>query len=443
MTAAHRPSRHQRRRAQTGFTLVELLVAMVVSLTLAGALVLLQAKLGQQGARSTDIASRDDQASVGLDMISQDLSGAGFMMGGTQYPCNAIFTYSSTAALYATHHAIDGMYSPASGTTVPYAPLLVTDYPSAGRSDVLAITAAADATRFPRTITSTDNVDPTASNVTPDNTISTGTVHLTDVTGLNQGETALMQFPDSATSTANTKKWSCIRVPLTTVTGASQLVTSVPGATNFPAGGYASFNTTVTNAGFSGGVTNALLMAGRMLSLGSGGAAGSTRQQTIIYYVANNGGSYPVLTRNVYNLADDSLVSSTAVAAGVVTLQVLYGVDSVCVATPGSNTKTSGVTYYANATNVDSIDAWDCVRSVKVWVVTRTLTDDPSTTYSDVSTIPAPTGFTLMTTPAADPGFTSYAVPTSFRKRRYTSQVVDIANRSLCNSNQIQLPWSC
>lgn len=386
-------------RLGAGFTLIELLVAMFIALALAVALVLLQASLGRQTARTQDVAARDDHARLAMDRIAGDLSSAGFLFGGTQVICNALFSFNNTASAVATRHQVDALAA-SSGLAPAFAPSLTLNYPASGViSDVLVVTGSSNSLRF------NDATAPLI-NVAPSPTIrptTTGTVPLVSTSGLSAGDTGILQVPLSG-------KRACVRVPISTV----QAGVSASGASGsiMPSNYYAGFSAAMTGAGFASGLTDAAIYQGQLVDIGT---AASSTQFTTIYYVSSPNGGYPALMRATYNLVDDSLVGAPqAIAAGVISLQVRFGVD------PGN---TGAVTEYDTAATLNANKTWDFVRSVRVLLVGRPLVDDPDPTYTWPSSpnvgVPSP--------------FTDFAIPTSpadMRHRRYSIQQVEIAARN-------------
>jgi type IV pilus assembly protein PilW len=425
MNAASSPAPRLRpapRRGQSGFTLLELLVAMVISLAIAGSLIILQAQMGQQGARTSDVASRDDQTRAAIEDISTSVGNAGFLFGGSQLPCNTVFTYNP-AGVYAAHHAVDGLAA-TSGATVSFAPTLTLDYPPAGlASDVLVVSGTLDARRFTDSISAMQTVAP----VTGSDPYNTGVIPVGATAALTGGDTAMLRIPDgpSATGVAS-KKSACFRIPMFIVD--SGTLTVQANGTTMPVGNnFTSWAARMLADGYNGPLGNPLIWQGGLVDIGT---VATGTQTTTVYFVSNNGGSYPLLMRNVYSMVDDSLISSTALAAGIVSMQVLYGVDPA-----GAN---MAVTEYDTAATVTANKYWDQVRSVKIWLVTRTLVDDPAakaTTglkYGPITTIAAPTGFTAITVPTA---------PTDLRYRRFASQTVEIGLRTPWNSSILSLPY--
>ena len=119
--------------ANRGFTLIELMVALLLSLVLGIALLKMQGKLGEQTVRTADVGVRDTQARAAMDQITKDLSGAGFLFGGTQSFCSVLMTYNSAVAGYFMHHPADGQAA-VTGAKMMFAPSLTLNYPPSGSS---------------------------------------------------------------------------------------------------------------------------------------------------------------------------------------------------------------------------------------------------------------------------------------------------------------------
>lgn len=97
MRRAHAPSRLYRTdRKQRGLSLIELMVALVIGLIFSLAVLLVQSSLSKQNVQMSDVMERDTQTRAALDLISTDLSNAGYMMDGVQAPCAARLAFDST-----------------------------------------------------------------------------------------------------------------------------------------------------------------------------------------------------------------------------------------------------------------------------------------------------------------------------------------------------------
>ena len=406
MTACLIPSsRSATPRRQGGFTLVELMVALLLSLLLAVAMLKMQTKMASQTMRVSDTGTRDTQARAAMDLITRDLSSAGFLIGNSQYACDALFTYHSGAGYFA-HHAADAFAS-VTGTTMNFAPTLVMNYPTAAAaggltSDVLVTLTSKSAAQFNDTnpVLQVDG----GSGATP---LTTGALSFkTTPTNLIAGEAAIVQAPIGTTGVA------CLRVPVTTIAGP---VMTSSGGTTMPAGFYNGFVAPVAGAGFTTALTTASLLNSFVVDIGT--AATSTQVQTV-YYV-DGSGAFPVLMRAQYSLVDDSVITAPQpIAAGVVALRVSFGVD------PGN---TGAVTAYQSGAQVTAANNWSAVRSARVALVTRTINDDPNadnTAYAAPTTIPIGPSVGA----SAPAWFGSITVPAS--KHRYVVNTTEIAYRN-------------
>jgi len=398
-----------RRRSDGGFTLVELMVALLLSLLLAVAILKMQTKMASQTVRVADTSTRDTQARAAMDLITRDLTGSGFLMGSTQFYCNALFTYNSgTATGYFAHHAVDAV-SAVSGTKMVFAPSLTLNYPSgsaaAVTSDVLVTTTTTASTQF------NDNTNPLLRGAVsaPVLPLSTGVAPLRATTGLTKGDTAIVQVPINSSL-------ACLRVPITSFV-ANTSMTSL-GGTTMPTGFYAGFVTPVTNAG---------IYNSRVVDIGIATSSPSTAspQQFAVYYIDGSSNPYPVLMRGQYSMVDDSVVTAPQpIAAGVVALRVAFGVDK---ATPLSG----GVTTYEDGPTVTTNNDWSLVRSVRVALVTRTINDDPNSDNTiSGNAVSAPTSVQIGTASNPWTGSSALTITVPASKHRYVVNTTEVAYRN-------------
>ncbi len=403
MTSSHPQPRHR----HGGFTLIELMVALALSLILAVALLVMQANLGKNTMRNSDVGVRDVQGRAAMDLMTQDISSAGFLFGGTRNLCATVMTYNGTG--YYIHHSVDGLAA-ANGTALNFAASQTLDYPptsSTVPSDVLVTTLTSSGSSLGAALVPV-NPDPTNSPLT------TGSLPLTSTTGMAAADVGIAQAPMNS-------RLACMRVTLTGITSSAVQSSSTT---------YSGYATQVAGAGYTGSLTNAEFYAGGAFAdFGPPAAVAAPNvppYATIAYYVSNNGGSsYPVLMRGVYNLLDDTQSYAQPVAAGVVSLQVRFGVD-----TTGTGLVTPP---YLTAAAVTTAKQWDLVRSVRIAIVMRSLVDDPDPTYYWTPTAATPgTAATATTAGSVTPGgaFTSVPVPIG-SKRRYLLQQTEVATRNL------------
>lgn len=411
-----------RRRRQAGFTLVELMVALGLSMILAIVLLKMQAALGQQRMRTSDIAERDAELRAAMDAMTQDMSSAAYLFGDMTQPCDAIFAYNN--GTYFVHHPVDAVTA-ANGAVMGFAPSLTLNYPTdTTPSDVLVLTSSTNAGAYNDTIAPQIPGDPSSTT----NPISTGSMKLVvgSKTAPVTGHAALLEAGIQNPTTGRTQS-ACFRVPVTAYTAATSTVTSSAGAT-MPAG-YDGFNTPLAAYGYGTLGNGQLLAAPKFVDIGATGTATPTQVTTAYYIGYNNGNaaSFPVLMKAQYDLANDAMVQGTTaqqVAAGVVSLQVRFNV--------AGSWKTSA--------NVTAAGDWCRVSSVRLAIVTRSLADDPDTGYAWNGTALTPGSTTAVKPSALFPGMTGDAfrdvpVPTAMQHRRYLLQTQDIAARNTILAN--------
>lgn len=400
LSAAHR---------QHGLSLIELMVALVIGLIFAIAVLLVQSSLTKQNVEMSDVMQRDTQTRAALDLISRDLSNAGFMLGGAQSRCSVLLAYDSGIggsqpfAQYPVSAASQPLTLPTSTPTGSTNYPSITPDPSAYGTkqqftDMLFFTGATSALQTP------GNGNPTAYVVQNSTTqaangqgaLNSSELPLASTAGLSVGDAALLRMPLNG-------KLVCFRVPIADIgpsTSPSSTYISSSSSSLFPSTGYAPFNNQLIAAGAlppGGSLTNPNFVQSRLTDLGP---QTSSNVQTVVYYIGQyanaGGGSYPVLVRAVLNAQTDMLVSPPVpVAAGVVSLQALFGVDE---------SNSGSVTNYLTWPAVVSGKYTANVRSVLFALVTKSLQNDPG--YTAPATIALPS-------PSLGPAqFTPYTVPT-------------------------------
>ena len=405
-----------RRRSDGGFTLVELLVALLLSLLLAVAILKMQTKMASQTVRVADSGTRDTQARAAMDLITRDLTSSGFLLGASQYYCNAVLTYNSgTSPGYFAHHPVDAV-SAVSGTKMPFAPSLTLNYPSgtaaAVTSDVLVTTLSTASTQF------NDNTNPVLrGTVSAPLPLTSGIAPLRATTGLTKGDTAIVQVPINGSL-------ACLRVPVTSF-AVNASMTSLSGTT-MPTNFYTGFVAPVASAGL-GTLTNVGIYNSRVVDIGIATSSPTTAspQQFAVYYIDGSSNPYPVLMRGQYSMVDDSVVTAPQpIAAGVVALHVAFGVDK---ATPLSG----GVTAYEDGPTVTTNNDWSLVRSVRVALVTRTINDDPNSDNTiSGNAVSAPTSVQIGTASNPWTGSSALTITVPASKHRYVVNTTEVAYRN-------------
>lgn len=93
------------------------MVSVAIGLVLVVAVLYLQLKLTSQNVRTTDTAVRDNEARAAMDVITRDLSGGGFLHGGSNSSCYTVLHYN-TALPAPNYFASFPVSSVAGGTGV-------------------------------------------------------------------------------------------------------------------------------------------------------------------------------------------------------------------------------------------------------------------------------------------------------------------------------------
>lgn len=391
-----RPQR--RRRSQRGVTLIELMVSLVLSMMLSIVILLSWRGILQQKTRTADVTLRDSEIRAAMDLIMHDLSGAGFLFAGAHTGCSALFISNSKG--YRAHYPVEAMAA-AAGNAMDFAPSLTLDYPAvaaATPSDVLVITSASGATRFGDATTPVVNVAPNAAY----DVMTTATLPLVSTASLTAGHVGVLQIPDNG-------RLVCLRVPLTTLGSASGSANISSSGALLAAGNYAGFGALMTPNGFAGPLSNAEIYLSRLISLGAPPPAAQVHLKTV-FYIDGSTNPWPTLMRASYSLLDDSQIGvAQPIAAGVVSLQVLFGVDPA---------GTGAVTAYETGAQVRSNIHQAAVRSVRVALVARTLY--PDTSFSNAATSVSIPG-----------GFGAVPIPTSHAQHRYVVYQTEQAVRNV------------
>ena len=404
----HHASR--RRIALAGFTLVELMVALGLSMILAIVLLKMQAALGQQRMRTSDIAERDTELRASMDLISQDISSTAYLFGNMTQPCDAIFSYNGTSGTgkYYTRHPVDAIAASTSAA-MNFASSLTLNYPTdSNASDVLVLTSSNDARSFNDSVAPQLTGDPT-STTSPLTSglmkISVGSQTAPVVNHMALLETAIQ-------NASGTTQNACFRVPVTLYTSATSTVTS--SGNYMPSTFYAGYQPSLTAAGFGALGNGQLLNNPKFVDIGD--PAGATQQQTTTAYYIDGSGTFPVLMRSQWSVLNDAPIpgSSQQIAAGVVSLQARFNIGG-------------GV--YQTAATTTANGQWSQVCSVRIALITRSINDDPDPLYTW-----APTALTpgVLNTRTIVPGapFSNYAISDTFKHRRFLLQTTELAVRN-------------
>lgn len=422
---------------QRGLSLVELMIALVIGLIFSIAILVVQSTLTKQNVQMSDVSLRDDQARAALDLVTRDLSNAGFMLGGVQPACSATLAYDNSGAMPGVFNQYPvSAVAQANSVKLPTAGAQPAQPPNsytAAPTDMLSIYVAKGGVALQPPGTSLTDSVMNSVNATP----NTGAT--------NNGPVATTQLPLQTTTGINGSTVGYLRLILnnapvcirTPIVGAAGVQSANPinslDPTLFPSNGYVGFNSALQSGKFltyGGKLSNAnfALPAARFYFPFQN--PGNDNRVMVVYYIAlsnpgaalGTAGNYPMLMRGEINALNDQIVQAPApVAAGVVSLQALFGVDE---------TNSGAVTNYLTWSDVVSNNFTANVRSVLFGLITKTLHSDPN--YSAPGTINIlPVATSLPSTgPVASDSFQPYKVPGAYANDRFAVLQSEIAVRN-------------
>lgn len=290
---------------QRGFTLIELLVAMaigaIVSMIIAATF---QAVL-VGGMRADTVVDSQDSARNALTLMSNDIEASGFMISGASgvNQCKTILTYNKNDTV-----------SPAS---VLY-PVMATDQTVTGTvpDSTIAFGYTSPATKATEAITLTYNnafggsssIGGNFSTVaeSTNGTDNAASLFLTDASGFSDGEIDLLVLPTLGV---------CIRLQITNIGGANNIVHNSGKSDLNPPKGFSSFNSYLPRPINQNDLWRAKVQ-------GMSGTNAEDGMQRVTYSIRNVNG-VPTLYRTVIN-ATGTVLTDTAIANNVVYLRALF-----------------------------------------------------------------------------------------------------------------------
>ena len=393
-------------QGQAGLTLIELMVGLAVALILSVIILgVLEFSLNSNKSTSSVTATNTSVRGV-MTLLTRDVNSAGFMFGAAQSQCAVTLAYDS--ALNPNYLQDYPIWSETQtiGSTLPLGGQTA-DFPAAtsqNSTQVLLLTAAPSVSQYMTTGASPPTLVPapiaTAAYGNWSNAMSGGVLQVGTTQGLAQGDIALLQVPMQAGLV-------CMRVPISSFSATS--ITSSPGSTYMPGGGYSAYATQISNAGF-GTLTTSNLQHARILDMGQ-----SPKALQFIQYWIDDSSGYPVLMREIFSaLTDQPVGQAQAIAPGVVSLQALFG-------TVPLNSPTGTAPTFKAWSDVQPTDQ---VVSAALAVVTRSLYNDATYTAPNAIVVPQPAAG--LTAPDA---FANYTVSSAEAHRHFQVSTVIIALR--------------
>lgn len=384
-----------KKATEAGFTLVELMVAMTISLLVGLVVLEIQAQLYRKSFQLSMLTTRQNEERTALSLLLRDASTAGYGMDWGAPTCDVTLSYGNgqPQALYPVWS------TPATSTSgIPFTSLQ-TGYPAAGSgisSDIFFTT-----------------VSPSLSSGQTGSTIRVtqfGTTQSSSGLGAahsSQLPLSLNEANNPGVSVGNTMQVRvelsgyevCYQVPIAkiTQTGQALYVSSLP-SNSMPSSGYSGFDSALSGVGISQTISDSDLLHSTVTSEGTSSGAADI---LTAYYVGYTSGM-PALIRTQVNTATGAILSNQPIAAGVVSLQTAYSTGN-----PSARVSWSSVQASGNVHNV---------QDVQFAMVIRTLNKDYA--YTSPASI-------------AVPGFSPYPVPASDRNYHYTVVESSAAFRNL------------
>ncbi len=397
-----------------GLTLVEMMVALALGLVVASVIVIVQAYLFRQNAVSSTEMASNNEARTALDMVSRDISSAGFLFGGLQSSCGVTLAYNSggiSSSGFVSQYPVWAQAA-ASGGSLPVLNGPTLNYPPAGSGvvdDVLVVTSALDASQF--TNTSSPEIylvqfgttqSGSGNGAISSTQLPVDTLNLNNTQGINAGDSALLQVPMNGTLV-------CLRIPIVsigTATGQGATYIRSKPSSYMPTNGYSDFSAQLNAIGLPS-LSNPLLLQSRILDTGP---AAASNERTQIYYIDRATYAWPTLMRMTVNTATDAILSTTPIAAGVVDMQVLFGVGS------------GAVTQYLRWNQVIANGLTSEVRTAQLGLVLRSI--HPDVSYH------APASITLPNPSLGPATFTAYPVQAAESQDHFAAYTTEIPIRN-------------
>jgi type IV pilus assembly protein PilW len=148
------PNRHNLRRTSRGFTLVELMIAIVIGLFIAAGLVTLVQAMKRTSTSQSGLSQLQDNERMGMSLIANAVQSAGYYPNPLLNTATTFFTVSTTAPVFAAGQSMTGSVNTSSALLGDQITLR---YTTAGADNVLNCAGATSATQ--KTWTQTFSID--------------------------------------------------------------------------------------------------------------------------------------------------------------------------------------------------------------------------------------------------------------------------------------------
>jgi type IV pilus assembly protein PilW len=147
-------NKHNLRRSSRGFTLVELMIAIVIGLFIAAGLVTLVQAMKRTSTSQNGLSQLQDNERMGMSLIANAVQSAGYYPNPLLNTATTFFTVSTTAPVFAAGQSMTGSVNTSSALLGDQITLR---YTTAGADNVLNCAGATSATQ--KTWTATFSID--------------------------------------------------------------------------------------------------------------------------------------------------------------------------------------------------------------------------------------------------------------------------------------------
>jgi type IV pilus assembly protein PilW len=288
-----------------GFTLIELLVAMGIAALISLMVAETYNAVMIGGMRADASVSEQGSARNSLALMTSDIGAAGFMLTGPagMNRCSTLLTYNGSASsANQLLQLYPAMATPENGSPIPGTQTAMT-YASAAQTPSDALTLAYNNAFGDSALIGSAGV--AVSHVTS-GTVNSASLFVNSTSGFSPNDIDVLVLP--------TLK-ACIRLQITGIGGANNLVHNSGKSNLNPSGGFSTFNSLLSRAITVPDLQQALVQD-------MGGATSTDGQNQVTYSIRQFNGA-PTLFRTVVN-GSGKVTEDTGIASNVVYLRALF-----------------------------------------------------------------------------------------------------------------------
>jgi type IV pilus assembly protein PilW len=227
------PMNHKLSRDERGFTLIELMIALVIGLFITAGLVTLVQAMKRTTTSQTGLSQLQDNERMGMSLIANAVQSAGYYPNPLLNTSTTFFTAISTPVTLAAGQSMSG----SANATAALGDVITLRYTTAGADNVLNCAGTTSATQ--KTWTATFSIDAnsnlqcslydgTTTVLVP---LVAGVTKLQVLYGVQTNATALFNSADTYLAAASVTNWGLVRSVKVTLTFANPLA-GQPGQSN-------------------------------------------------------------------------------------------------------------------------------------------------------------------------------------------------------------------